>query len=52
MVGEAECIEKRPIARPRHRCVNSIMMDHGEVEWGGMSSGLVWLRVVHVILES
>jgi hypothetical protein len=29
-------VEKRPLGRPRCRCVDNIKMDLGEIEWGGM----------------
>jgi hypothetical protein len=32
LVGKPE--GRRPLGRPRHRWVNSIRMDLGEVEWG------------------
>jgi hypothetical protein len=28
---------KRPLGRPRHRQVNNIKVDLGEMEWGGMN---------------
>jgi hypothetical protein len=33
-VGKPE--GKRPLGRPRHRCVGNIKMDLGEVGWDGM----------------
>jgi hypothetical protein len=27
---------KRPLERPRRRCVNNIKMDLGEIGWGGV----------------
>jgi hypothetical protein len=38
-VGKPE--GKKPLGRPRHRCVDNIKMDLGEVGW----IGLVWLRI-------
>jgi hypothetical protein len=35
---------KRPLGRPRHRWVDNITMDLGEVGWG-VWAGLVWLRI-------
>jgi hypothetical protein len=32
LVGKPE--GKRPLGKPRHRCVNNIRMDLGEVGWG------------------
>jgi hypothetical protein len=32
LVGKPE--EERPLARPKHRWVNNIRMDLGEVGWG------------------
>jgi hypothetical protein len=32
LVGKSE--GKRPLGRPRHRCVDNIRMDLGEVGWG------------------
>jgi hypothetical protein len=36
LVGKPE--EKRPLGRPRRRCVNNIKMDLREIGWGGMDS--------------
>jgi hypothetical protein len=41
-VGKPE--GKRPLERPRHRWVDNIRMDLGEVD-GVMWTGLVWLRI-------
>jgi hypothetical protein len=41
-VGKSE--RKRPIKRPRHRWVDNIKMNLGEVEWG-LLTGLVWLNL-------
>jgi hypothetical protein len=38
-VGKPE--GKRPLGRPRHRWVDKIEMDLGDIGWGG----LVWLRI-------
>jgi hypothetical protein len=44
LVGKPE--GKRPLGRPRHRWVDNIRMDLGEVDWiGVMWTGLVWLRI-------
>jgi hypothetical protein len=37
LMGKPE--EKRPLGRPRHRRVDNIRMDLGEVGWGGV----VWI---------
>jgi hypothetical protein len=37
LVGKPE--GKRPLGRPRHRCINNIKMDL--LDW----TGLVWLRI-------
>jgi hypothetical protein len=42
LVGKSE--EKRPLGSPRHRWVYVIKMDLGEVGWGDMWTGLVWLK--------
>jgi hypothetical protein len=34
LVGKPE--EKRPLGRPRHRCVDNNKMVLREIEWGGM----------------
>jgi hypothetical protein len=39
LVGKPE--RKRPLGRPRHRWVDNIRMDLGEVEWGVMD----WIGV-------
>jgi hypothetical protein len=44
--GEEECVEvivgkpdrKKPLGKPRHRCVGNIKVGLVEIEWGG----LVW----------
>jgi hypothetical protein len=43
LVGKPE--GRRPLGRPRHRWVDNIRMDLGEVGWGVMWTGLVWLRI-------
>jgi hypothetical protein len=42
LVGNPE--GKRPLGRPRHRLVDNIRMDLGEVGWV-MWTGLVWIRI-------
>jgi hypothetical protein len=42
-VGKPE--GKRPLGRPRHRWVDNIRMDLGEVEMGMMWTGLIWLWI-------
>jgi hypothetical protein len=37
-------VGKRPLGKPKHRWVDNIRMDLGEVG-GGMWTGLVWLRI-------
>jgi hypothetical protein len=32
---------KRPLGRPRHKWLNNIKMDLGEIGW----TGLIWLRI-------
>jgi hypothetical protein len=39
LVGKPE--RKRPLGRPRHRLVDNIRMDLGEMEWGGVD----WIGV-------
>jgi hypothetical protein len=34
---EGKSVGKRPLARPTHRCEDSIMMDIGEIGWGDMA---------------
>jgi hypothetical protein len=34
---------KRPLGRPRHRWVNNIKMDHGEIRWCGVD----WIGLAH-----
>jgi hypothetical protein len=43
LVGNPE--GKRPLGRPRRRWVENIRMDLGEVGWGDVDTGLVWLRI-------
>jgi hypothetical protein len=43
LVGKPE--GKRPLGRLRRRWVDNIRMDLGEVGWGVMWTGLVWLRI-------
>jgi hypothetical protein len=35
---------KRPLGRPKHRWVDNIKMDLGEIGWG-LLTGLFWLRI-------
>jgi hypothetical protein len=42
LMGELE--GKRHSGRPRHRWVNNIKMDLGEIEWGGFDL-ILWLRI-------
>jgi hypothetical protein len=42
LVGKPE--GKRPLGRPRRRCVDNIKMDFREIGWDGMI-GLIWLRI-------
>jgi hypothetical protein len=48
---------KRPLGRPRHRWVNNIRMDLGEVGWGDMNwIGLAkdrnrWIAIVNSVLN-
>jgi hypothetical protein len=45
LVGKLE--EKIPLGRPRHRWVDNIKMDLGEIKWGGVDwIGLVMNLVV------
>jgi hypothetical protein len=46
LVGNPE--GNRPLERPRRRRENGIRMDLREIGWGGMWSGLTWLRIVTV----
>jgi hypothetical protein len=39
LVGEPE--EKRPIGRQKHRRMDNVKMDLGEIGWGGMS----WIKL-------
>jgi hypothetical protein len=41
LVGKPE--GKRPLGRPRHRCVDNIRMDLGEVGWGAVE----WIGRAH-----
>jgi hypothetical protein len=34
---ELKRVGKRPLGRPRHRWVDNIKMDLGEIEWSGMN---------------
>jgi hypothetical protein len=39
-------VGKPPLGRPRRRWVDNILMDLGEIGWGGgVLTGLVWLRI-------
>jgi hypothetical protein len=55
LVGKPEV--KRPLGRPRRRWVDNIMMDFGEVGWGGVDwIGLAqdrnrWRALVNLILN-
>jgi hypothetical protein len=55
LVGTAE--GKRPLGRPRHRLVDNIMMDLGEVGWGDVDwIGLAkdrnrWRALVNSVLN-
>jgi hypothetical protein len=55
LVGKPE--ERRPLGRPRHRCVDIIRMDLGEVGWGDVDwIGLVkdrnrWRVLVNSVLN-
>jgi hypothetical protein len=42
LVGKPE--GKRPLRRPRHRWVDNIKMDLGEVRWGDVD-WISWLRI-------
>jgi hypothetical protein len=35
---------KRPLGRPRRRCVVNIKMDLRDTKWGGME-WMIWLRI-------
>jgi hypothetical protein len=39
LVGKPE--GKRPLGKPRHRWVDNIKMDLGEIGWGGVD----WIRI-------
>jgi hypothetical protein len=39
LAGKPE--ERRPLGRPRHKCVDNIKMDLREIGWGGMD----WINV-------
>jgi hypothetical protein len=41
--------EKGPLGRPRHRWENNIKMDLQDVGWGGLGSGLMWLKKGQVV---
>jgi hypothetical protein len=43
LVGKPEV--KRPFGRPRRRWEDEIKMDLGEIGWGGVWSGFIWLRI-------
>jgi hypothetical protein len=44
LVGKPE--GRRPPRRPRHRWVDNIKMNLGEIGWDGVVwTGLVWLRI-------
>jgi hypothetical protein len=55
LVGQPE--GKRPLGRPRHRCVDNIRMDLGEVAWGDVDwIGLAqdrnrWRALVNSVLN-
>jgi hypothetical protein len=42
-VGKRE--EKESLGRPRHKWVDNIKIDRGEIGWVGVFTGLVWLRI-------
>jgi hypothetical protein len=42
-VGKRE--GKRPLGRPICRWVDNIKMDHREIGWNGVWTGLIWLRI-------
>jgi hypothetical protein len=42
LVGKPE--GRRPLGRSRRRRVDNIKIDLGEIGWGGVLTGLVWLR--------
>jgi hypothetical protein len=50
--------EKRPLGRPRHRWVDNIRMDLGEIGWDGVDwIGLAqernkWRALVNVVMNS
>jgi hypothetical protein len=41
LVGKPE--GRRPLGRPRHRWLDNIMIDHGEVGWGDVD----WIGLAH-----
>jgi hypothetical protein len=44
LVGKSE--GKRPLGRPRRRCVDNIKIDLREIGWEGVDwIGLIWLRI-------
>jgi hypothetical protein len=43
LVGTPE--GNRPLGRPRHRWEDNIKMELQEVGWGGVWTGLFWLRI-------
>jgi hypothetical protein len=55
LVGKSE--GKRPLGRPRHRCVDNIKMDLLEIGWGGVDwIGLAqdrdkWRAVVNAVMN-
>jgi hypothetical protein len=55
--GEEEEKGKRPLERPRHRCMDNIRMELGEIDWGGVDwIGLAedrdqWRALVNVVIN-
>jgi hypothetical protein len=43
LVGKPEV--RRPLGKPRHRWVDNIKMELGEIRRDGVWTGLVWLRI-------
>jgi hypothetical protein len=55
LVGKAE--GKRPLGRPKHRCVDNIIMDLREIEWDDMDwiylakDGDWWRAVLNMVMN-